>query len=136
MLFNNEIMKKYLILFLFLIPVFTSAQVGKVEIIQDPKIDQLVEKRIAVSKTQTTIRGYRIQVFQGEQRTEAYNRQALINTQYKELPTYVTYQAPDFRLRVGDFKTLKEAQRYQQAMLKLFDSAFIVEENINPVKLP
>lgn len=129
-------MKKYLFLSLICFPLLASAQVGNIEIIQDPKLNQIIEKRIAVNKSQTTMKGYRIQVYQGEQRTEAYNRQAKINSQYKQLPTYVTYQAPDFRVRVGDFKTLREAQRYQQAMLKLFEGAFIIEENINPVKLP
>ena len=57
--------------------------------------------------------GYRIQVFSDRnQRTakgEALTKERSIKEAFPEMGTYITYDAPSWRLRVGDFRTRDEA---------------------------
>lgn len=68
--------------------------------------------------------GYRIQVFSGNNartsKGEAGARAAKISAQFPEHATYVTYDAPYWRLRVGDFRTYEDAR----GVLSMMKSAF------------
>jgi len=59
------------------------------------------------------ISGWRVQVFAGNNqrlsKEEAFRKEADIKSRYTNLSTYVTYTAPFWRLRVGDFQTFKDA---------------------------
>ncbi|MDR1407419.1 MAG: SPOR domain-containing protein [Tannerella sp.] len=59
------------------------------------------------------MQGYRVQVFSGNNqrrsKDEAFNKESQIQTLYPDLPTYVHYTAPFWRLRVGDFTSYEEA---------------------------
>ncbi len=55
------------------------------------------------------LRGYRVQLLATSRRSEAMKyRQYLLQT-YPHLPIYLTYQAPYFKIRVGNFRTRIEA---------------------------
>jgi len=60
-----------------------------------------------------TLPGYRIQVFtdnnQRSAKTEALNKERQIKELFPDVSTYVIYNAPFWRLRVGDFVTYEEA---------------------------
>lgn len=87
--------------------------------------------------------GYRIQVFaDNNQRTaksEALSRERNIMSQYPELDCYLTYKAPTWRLRVGDFKTREEAVDMMKQMQKAFPSysreMIVVVDRINAASL-
>lgn len=70
--------------------------------------------------------GYRIQVFaDNNQRTakgEALSRKRQISSLYPELDCYLSYKAPAWRLRVGDFKTRSEAIEMMKQIKKAFPS--------------
>lgn len=70
------------------------------------------------------IQGYRAQVFSGnnqrKSKDEAFRKESEIKELFPEVPTYVTYNAPFWKLRVGDFRSHEEA--YQ--MLRLLMGAF------------
>ncbi|MDR3127270.1 MAG: SPOR domain-containing protein [Tannerellaceae bacterium] len=61
-----------------------------------------------------TVAGYRIQVFTDNDRrtarSEAFEKESQIKEIFPNLPAYVTYPAPFWRLRVGDFRTIEEAR--------------------------
>lgn len=58
--------------------------------------------------------GYRVQVFSDNNvrtaRNEARLKQRNIKARFPQYESYVTYNSPYWRLRVGDFKTQEEAQ--------------------------
>ena len=67
--------------------------------------------------------GYRIQVFSDNQRhakTEAQNKQQQIRNKFPEMGTYIIYNSPFFRLRVGDFRSYEEANRALQDLKNAF----------------
>lgn len=119
---------------------------GRVEILQDSRLAELVSSSPKAyyvngdkpADTQTTM-GYRIRVFSGNQQTVSKNRcygiQTTINEQMPELPTYITFKTPNWRISVGDFRTSEEASSMLAQLRKEFPAyakeMFIVKEKIN-----
>lgn len=70
--------------------------------------------------------GYRIQVFSdNNQRTaknQAQNIATMIGEEYPSFGLYLTYKAPYWRLRVGDFLTEEEARETMSEMRRKFPS--------------
>lgn len=136
-------MKKYLVCFLMLCANQLFAQNrGVLTEVKDPLIDSLIAKRIALNKVKPTVNnpvsntivsqmGYRVQVFYGSDRKEAFNEQAKFKAMYPKLRTYITYKEPNYHLRIGDFRTKLEAQRMLPELRPTFPTLFIFREKIN-----
>jgi hypothetical protein len=119
---------------------------GEVTVIKDPLIDSLIAKRIELNKkrptttnpTGTTVvsqMGYRVQIFYGLDRKEAFNEQSRFKGTYPKLQTYITYKEPNYYLRVGDFRTRLEAQNLLNQLKGVFPTLFIIREKINAPEL-
>jgi hypothetical protein len=118
-----------------LLSVSASAQTrGKVEVVKDPRIDTLAARRAELNKAigigQVT--GFRVQIFSGSNRREAYNTQAKFQQDFPDIRSYVIYSDPNFKVRVGDFRTRLEAEKLQDQLKRSFDGTFIITEKINP----
>lgn len=100
---------------------------------QDSLIKVLVKRHVALSQARKTMPGYRVQVFFGPERNEALEVKSEFNKMYEDLPAYLTYQQPNFKIRVGNFKTRLEALKYLKDIQLLYTGAFLVKDN---VKLP
>ena len=93
-----------------------------------------------LNETYVKIPGYRLQVFSGNERQskdEAYSRAREIKELFPEISTSVTYKAPVWRLRVGDFQTSEEADIFLRDLKKKIPSlgreANVVTEEIKVV---
>lgn len=115
---------------------------GTVRVNKDPLIDSLIAKRIELNKTRPTTTnpasntivsdmGYRVQVFYGSDRKQAFGEQARFRALYPRLRTYITYKEPNYYLRVGDFRTRMEALKLQAELKPTFPTLFIFREKIN-----
>lgn len=115
---------------------------GTVTIHQSAQIKALIGVCYAPSATsgaQKTLktRGFRVQVYAGNNsriaRNEANTVAEKIKELFPEMPVYTYFQSPRWLCRVGDFKSIEEAH---VAMRKLkesgeFKEAAIVQEIIN-----
>ena len=125
---------------IFFAPQISSAQTrGKVEVVKDPLIDTLIARRPYLSKTiasggDITSSGFRLQIYFGSSRQAAYDAQAKFVNEFPEIPTYVSYVEPNFKVQVGDFRTRLEAQKLQSELSGMFSSFFIIPTKINPPK--
>ena len=83
------------------------AQEGTIKVIKDSRIDALVEQQGAVipPAINPTINGFRIQLFFDSKKSEINAAKLKFMSQYKTIDTYVSYNAPNFFLKVGDFVT-------------------------------
>lgn len=109
---------------------------GTVTVIKDPKIDVLIARRIQLERessgtSRITAEGYRVQVFSGSDRSQAYQEQAEFKTLYPSLNTYISYAQPNYKLRVGDFRTRLEAEKFMNQIRETYPSLFIFQERIN-----
>ncbi|MCL1937553.1 MAG: SPOR domain-containing protein [Candidatus Azobacteroides sp.] len=68
--------------------------------------------------------GFRIQAFMGGDpgtaRSEASSRRSLIERSFPRTPTYLSYEAPNWKLLVGDFLSREEATMFKQQLQKKF----------------
>ena len=127
---------------LFFIPFISSAQTrGKVEVVKDPLIDTLIARRPYLNKTITSgggteisSSGFRLQIYFGSSRQAANDAQAKFTNDFPEIPTYISYVEPNFKVQVGDFRTRLEAQKLQSELSGMFSSFFIIPTKINPPK--
>lgn len=84
--------------------------------------------------------GYRVQVFLDNNpstaKGTARSRANSISARFPELRTYVTYNSPYWRLRVGDFRTQAEATAAAEELRRAFPRSAkeirVVRDNINP----
>lgn len=122
--------------FLFLSTV-SFAQSGKVTIIKDSRIDGLVGREGAIIPPAIVpqIDGFRIQLFFDSERSAINDARGQFISRYPRIDTYTTYDAPNFFLRVGDFRTRLEAEKVKEEISDLFPTSFIVQEKVNLPRL-
>jgi hypothetical protein len=127
-------MFKYLYsLLLCFVAIVNFAQSGNVEIVKDPRIDALVRKQstIVPPATSPQMAGYRIQLFFDSDRKAIDEARAKFISMYPKIDTYIIYNAPNYFLKVGDFRTQLDAERVRESILRDFPTSFIVKELIN-----
>ena len=129
-------MKNTLIIFVFLFGSLSAfAQSGKIEIITDARIDQLIEKHIYLNEHQSTLEGWRVQIFfdsganSKRRASDALNRFTAL---FPETQAYLSFKEPYYRVRVGDFRTRLEAEGFMNTIQAEYPNAFAVADMINP----
>jgi SPOR domain len=105
----------------------------------DPRVDSLIKKQIQINEVTTrdsrrNIPGYRIQVANSNDRNQVFSIKTRIYQVYPELKPYLIYQPPNYKLRVGNFKTPEEADPYLQKLTKDFPSGVYLVHDIIEVK--
>ena len=49
---------------------------------------------------------------------------------YPEVPSYLLYQQPNFKIRVGNFRSKLEAYKFMRSLPSAFSNSFIVNDEI------
>lgn len=106
-----------------------------VQVIGDTNLDSLVAYHAEVNKEANSIQGYRVQIFFGTDRKEANDARTKFLQMFPQTEAYLIYQAPYFKVRVGDYRNNLEAQPVYRSVLTEFDKVFIVPDKINLPKL-
>ena len=65
-------------------------------------------------------RGYRIQVYNANNRNEANNVKSELLRRFPEHKSYLLYQSPNFRVRIGNFLTQKEAMELRKIITSMY----------------
>jgi len=109
---------------------------GNIEFIQDPRVDRLVKKHIGFSDAKDGMDGYKIQIYFDSgngSKSKAYGQKAKFLSKYPDVGADMVYQEPNYKVRVGNFRTRMEAQGFLNEIKGDFESAFIV---IDVIDLP
>jgi hypothetical protein len=126
------------------VPIAASAQTrGNVEVIKDARIDTLAARRgslkvtgaSAASSGAVSSYGYRVQIYNGSSRKEAYNVQARFVNEHVGMRTYIRYDEPNYKIRAGDFRTRLEAEKLMQELRGSYTGLFIIRDKITPPKI-
>lgn len=112
---------------------------GVITIHQDARLNSLIgmvyNPTLSKGKKIQTV-GYRIQIYAGnntrQSKDEASKAAAYIKANYPEIPVYTEFVAPRWVCRVGDYKTIEEAD---QAMRMLKKTRIFKELAILPNQL-
>ena len=107
--------------------------VGKLPIRQDPRITELLVRHSQINHKKRGTDGFRLEIFFGSDnkaREQATRVKHEFNLIFPEIPAYVMFQTPNFKVRVGDFRTKSEALKSKASIASKFPNAFIVKDNI------
>ena len=100
---------------------------------RDERVDQLQEAQRKINQ-RNGMSGFRVQIY-----TDSGNRSKLrtdrvkaeFDAQYPDIPSYISYDEPYYKLRVGDFRTRLDAIRFLNRVSPTYLSAIIVVDKIN-----
>jgi len=107
---------------------------GKVEFMQDYKIQELINKHIEIN-SKAPIKGYRVKIHFGSDKNKAREIKGDFIAKFPDVPAYEKYDQPNFNIRVGDFRTKLEAYKFLKEVQVEFPSAFLVQDEIELPKL-
>jgi hypothetical protein len=126
-------MKRIFFLLLLFPANLSHAQSGNVQIIKNERVDDLVKKQsdIVPPSMVPQITGYRIQLFFDTEKIALDAAREKFITMYPKIDTYVHYEAPNYFLRVGNFRTKMEAEKIKAGIERDFPTNFIVRELIH-----
>jgi len=118
---------------------FAQTDTTAVVIHKDARIDALIKKQIDINEETTrdsrrTASGYRILVMNSNDRKKVFDAKARIYQLYPELKPYLLYQAPFYKLKVGNFRTKEEAEEYLTELSRDFPKGLFVVRDIIEVK--
>ncbi len=110
----------------------TIAQIGKsVHVKRDPRVDKLVEKQIEINHLSAQGRivigqGYRLLVVSTNKRDQAMEVRSVLLKEYPDHKTYMSYQAPNFKVHFGNFKTYRDADKIRMEMSRFISTTILI----------
>ncbi|MBR3724789.1 MAG: SPOR domain-containing protein [Bacteroidales bacterium] len=110
---------------------------GHIEIKGDVAVSQLVQKHIELNERVRTIPGYRIQVASlsgTASKNRAFEMKDRIREAYPGVEAYVVFDEPNFKVKVGDFRTRLDAYVFLQKIRVDFPGT-IIRDNIYPTQI-
>lgn len=129
---------KKIILFCFIISVVSISKAqtvvdtigSNVFVVKDSRFDLLVKKKAEINKkaadAKKPSKGYRIQVLNTTDRNQALATKSKLLTLYPEQKTYLMYQAPYFKIRIGNFVEKGEADDLKKELARMFPTGVFV----------
>ena len=126
-------MKTYLF-FLFTLLLLTgysqnTKENSGVVIIKDKKIDDLIKNKSNIRRISTA--GYRVQIYFSTDKDKVQDLRMKFIKQYPKMETYITFDAPNYILRVGDFTEKNDAERFKKEIFREYPENFILKTAIN-----
>ena len=133
-------MKRFgFLLFILMLTMVCHAQnFGSLNLNQDSKIDVLIQKQKELYSIDSSSNGYRIHIFmeignEALKHAEAMKRN--FEAAFPDIPIYLTYAEPYFRLRAGDFRNRVEAEKCLRRIKPQFREAFVTSDIIYQPKI-
>ena len=109
------------------------AQNGFLILDQDTRIVTLLLKQRQIHANDSTIDGYRVQIFMelgNDALKHADSVREVFKKKYPDVPVYLVFGQPYYRLRVGDYRTRLEAENMYQRLKKKYKNAFVTADRI------
>lgn len=86
------------------------------------------------SNSTKKIPGYRIRVFYDnspQARTRSESIAAYVRAQFPEIGVYRSFESPNYKVTVGNFRSKDEALKIYMILKKTYPTAFIIKDYIN-----
>jgi SPOR domain len=103
---------------------------ASVFVVKDSRLDLLVKKKAEINKkaadAKKPSKGYRIQVLNTTDRTQALSIKSKLLTLYPDQKTYLMYTAPYFKIRIGNFVERSEADDLKKELARMFPTGVFV----------
>lgn len=115
----------------------------RVAVLQDSAIDRLLNDKIQGTRRELVqVQGYRVQVYSSNRqqtaKTEAFDIEKMVQDIGLGVETYVVYNPPFWKVRVGNFRTQEEAQQLKEeivrALPQLQGDTYIVRDQVQLIQ--
>ena len=136
----SKAIKRILLFFGFFGMIFSSVcaqtgvakvDTGKVEYIQDGHITDLMNKKMLINeKRDGKVKGYRVQIHFGSDSDKAKDIKSKFMQKFPSVAAHYLYEQPNFKIRVGDFRSRTEAFKFLKEISPDFPSSFIVQDDV------
>jgi hypothetical protein len=106
---------------------------NRLPIRQDQRITDLLVRHAQINQKNHGLEGYRLEIFFGsgsKAREQAMHIRNEFYLSYPEMPAYLSFQTPNFKVRVGDFRNKSDALKTKELISLRFPNAFIVKDMI------
>jgi hypothetical protein len=120
------------LLFLIVLMLSTDCRAQNNEL-NDSLMKVVIAKQTSINQKKLSMPGFRVQIYVGGKRDKASEIKASFNSNFPNIPAYIAYQQPNFKVRVGDCKTRLEALYLLEQIKANYEVAFVVRDE---VKLP
>ncbi|MFA8449139.1 MAG: SPOR domain-containing protein [Bacteroidales bacterium] len=107
---------------------------GSLKINASPSVDSLLSLHKSMNDKYPSIPGCRIEIFfdsgnnSKKKAKEVYDK---FLKDYPEQTAYISFFAPNYRVRVGDFRSKLEAENFLRKIKKEYPGAWIASDKIN-----
>lgn len=105
---------------------------------KDPRLDVLTQKQVQTNRHSLMLtsngqyKGFRIQVVSTTSRDEAFKLKADLLLKLPDEKSYVVFQSPYFKVRIGNFLKKDDAEKFRKQYAKLLPQGiYIVEDAID-----
>tara|TARA_B100000809_G_C15114284_1_gene521795 strand:+ start:1286 stop:1771 length:486 start_codon:yes stop_codon:yes gene_type:complete len=111
---------------------FKTSNKGTVIVYKDQRLEDITDfiGRQEESIEGTKIDGYRVQIFFAESSTTAQSQKASFLSSHSEHKAYIDYMAPNYRVRVGNFRTRLQAEHLKQQLISVYPTCIVLEDKI------
>ena len=93
-----------------------------------------MSKHIQINQNRKGIDGYRIQIFfdsGNNSKTKAQSIYEIFKSRYPEVGAYLSFKSPNYKVRIGDFRSRLDAQRFLNQIIEEYPNAWIIADEIN-----
>jgi hypothetical protein len=109
-------------------------QAGDIKVIQDSRVDSLLVLHKQINEKNPHIEGWRINIFfesGNNSKKMAVETKAKFVQNQANVPCYIIFQEPYYKVMVGDFRTKMEAEKFLKEIVVEYPNAFVVADEIN-----
>lgn len=111
-------------------------QDGRRYFVERPQaLDDLVQRHIAIGKATRSLAGFRVQIYAGTSRQQAFGRKQALASRFPLVPNYLDFRPPNYVVRAGDFLDRESALLFTREVQDEFPGAFIVPDKVKVPRL-
>ncbi|MBA4408200.1 MAG: hypothetical protein C0397_02110 [Odoribacter sp.] len=105
----------------------------KLPVRQDPRITDLLLRHSQINQRKRGTDGFRLEIFfssESRAREQSARVRNEFNLIFPTIPSYLLFQTPNFKVRIGDFRNKSEALKTKAYIASKYPNAFIVKDFI------
>ncbi len=106
----------------------------KVVVEASPRLEALVARDRQLKRKIEMLPGYRVHVYAGTVRQQAWNAKRRAMSAFPDVPGYLDYSVPNYVVRLGDFLNREEAYIFLREARQFFPGAFLVSSDVKVPK--
>ncbi len=105
---------------------------GKVIVKKDNRLDKMIDFKATVIPPSYApeIDGYRVQLFFDSDKNKVNQARATFLASFPKEETYTEFKAPNFHLKVGNFRTQLEAEKLKSQLMTAFPTCIVIPEKV------